>query len=53
MGKMFFTSQGFKEAKVVEIPGYEAHPDPIFAWLGLLDIKKNQPITEGGSLAEH
>lgn len=36
MGKMLFTAQGFKEAKTVEIPGYDIHPELIFIWLGLL-----------------
>ncbi len=38
MGKEFFGHIGFKEAETAEIPGYEAHPSPIYAWLGLLDV---------------
>lgn len=43
MGKIFFAAQGFKEAKTVEIPGYEMHPEPIFAWLGVLNVTKEEP----------
>jgi hypothetical protein len=39
MGKVFFGHAGFKEAKTVEIRGYEDHPNPIYAWLGLLDVE--------------
>ncbi|KAK4233113.1 hypothetical protein C8A03DRAFT_39202 [Achaetomium macrosporum] len=38
MGKVFFGHLGFEEAKTVEIQGYEAHPNPIYAWLGLLNV---------------
>ena len=37
MGKIFFKKVGFQKVKEVEIPGYEAHPTPIYAWLGHLD----------------
>ncbi len=38
MGKVFFANIGFKEAKTIEIPGYEDHPNPIYAWLGLWNV---------------
>lgn len=38
MGKLFFSHLGFEEARTVEIPGYDAHPKPIYAWLGLLNV---------------
>ncbi|KND87485.1 hypothetical protein TOPH_07896 [Tolypocladium ophioglossoides CBS 100239] len=41
MGKVHFSSLGFKKAKTVEIPGYHDHPNPIYAWLGLLNVKQN------------
>lgn len=44
IGKVFFGHVGFKELKTVEIPGYEAHPKPIYAWLGLLDQSSNEPM---------
>jgi len=43
MGKMLFTSKGFFEKQIVRIPGYELHPQPIFGWLGLSDMTKEQP----------
>jgi GNAT superfamily N-acetyltransferase len=39
MGKVFFGHAGFKEAKTVEFLGCEDHPNPIYAWLGLLDVE--------------
>jgi len=48
MGKVFFSHIGFKEAKTVEIPDYEAHPSPIYAWLGLLDVNKDQSGGKNG-----
>ncbi len=38
MGKVFFANIGFKEAKTIEIPGYEDHPNSIYAWLGLWNV---------------
>lgn len=37
MGRALFEKMGFKENQTIEIPGYEEHPDPIYAWLGLWD----------------
>lgn len=42
MGKVFFSHVGFQEVKEVEIPGYEAHPDPVYAWLGRLNYVDEQ-----------
>lgn len=44
MGRLFFKNIGFKELKTVEILGYEAHPKPIYAWLGLLDQASSEPV---------
>jgi hypothetical protein len=34
MRKIFFAAQRFKEAKTVEIPGYEIHPNPsLHGWV--------------------
>lgn len=40
MGKLLFQHLGFEEVETVTIPGYEEHPDPIEAWLGIRDAKK-------------
>ncbi|KAH7008857.1 hypothetical protein EDB80DRAFT_872648 [Ilyonectria destructans] len=48
MGKALFTHLGFTEAKTVEIPGYDDHPGPIYAWLGLRDVK----VEESGSTTD-
>ncbi|KAI1123612.1 hypothetical protein F5Y10DRAFT_280787 [Nemania abortiva] len=39
LGKIFFSSLGFKESSTVEIPGYSEHPKSVFAWLGLREVK--------------
>ncbi|KAK3337585.1 hypothetical protein B0T19DRAFT_413124 [Cercophora scortea] len=44
MGKVFFSGIGFEEVKTVEIPGYKAHPKPIYAWLA----RKNESMSTGG-----
>ena len=47
MGKVFFANIGFKEAKTVEIPGYEDHPNPVYAWLGLLNVTHDAVVELG------
>ncbi|KAI0109471.1 hypothetical protein GGR51DRAFT_558161 [Nemania sp. FL0031] len=39
MGKIFFSSLGFKESSTVEVPGYPEHPESVFAWLGLREAR--------------
>ena len=37
MGKELFSAAGFRAVETVEISGYEHHPEPIYAWLGVRD----------------
>lgn len=37
MGREVFLSLGFKRVELVMIPGYDAHPEPLEAWLGIRD----------------
>lgn len=48
MGKVFFSHIGFKEAKTVEIPGYEAHPSPhMSGWGSFLSIMMSRAERTG------
>lgn len=46
MGKALFTDLGFKEAEVVQVPGYVDHPDPLEVWPGLCDAKKEHEMPD-------
>lgn len=48
MGKALFSHLGFTEAKTVKISGYDDHPGPLYAWLGLWDVKVEEsgPTTD-------